>query len=609
MRFGGIVASEIPAVWEEIASPRAVLRYTSPLESEQGAGWLGGTKRTGPRCGARIEQQGMNEHAADQVTEPPRTPSDPDPSGADGQTPSSPPGEAAAAPPSSEEPVTVPPKKPEAMEQPSPQPSPQPAAPESSVTLDAETEAEIDAAMAAMGTEAGAPGADSSAPQEAASAPSAAGGAAHHELPRPEELEAANAALEKKAIRGPRVVQGGREHRTGIVVSVGPTDIFVEFGPKELGVLPRDQFKEGDALPETTKEIEVVIDRFEASESLYICSRPGAVQKADWELLQPGQVVEARVTGFNKGGLELEVAKHRAFMPASQIDTRRIEDLSVFVGEKMPCKVIRVDRSGRGNITLSRRDLVAAERKAALEELKSKLEVGQTLEGVVKKIMPFGAFVDMGGMDGLLHISDLSHDRVNKVEDVVKEGQTVTVQILKLDWDKGRHSLGMKQLQEDPWQTATGDIKEGEEVSGTVTKMMEFGAFVEVASGIEGLVHISELSWQRVAKTSDVVQPGKVVKVKVLKVDPDTKKISLSMKQCSDAPRPKGTQKRGRGRGDRGDRDTRSADEILKETPALRRAREKAKQKEKDAAGLKSGLGDLGASGGGGGLGDLKLPG
>ena len=550
----------------------------------------------------------MNENAADQVHSPPQSSHTPDT-----------PAETSDAPSPSQTPISasngsaehtpapsVPPGAPEVPSSTSvpPQPIAQPAPPvteSANVALDAETEAEIAKAM----QEATSPSAGEgpSPVMDAALHTPELPDIAPHEMPAPEELEAAHAAAEKRPIRGPRVVQGGREHRTGLVVSVGPSDIFIEFGPRELGVLPRTQFKDDETLPVVTNEIEVVVERYDAAESLYLCSRPGAVQKADWELLQTGQIVEARVTGKNKGGLELEVAKHRAFMPASQIDVHRIDDLSVFIGEKMQCKVIRVDRSGRGNITLSRRDLVAEERKQQFEKLKETLAVGQTVEGIVRKIMPFGAFVDIGGVDGLLHVSDLSHDRTTKVENVVKEGDAVNVQVLKLDWDNNRHSLGLKQLQEDPWTASLGEIKEGDELTGTVKKLMEFGAFIEIAPGVEGLAHISELSWQRVQKSSDVVQPGKVVKVKVLKLDADTRKISLSMKQCSDNPVPKGMKKT-RGKGRRGGEvDTRSADEILKETPALRRAREQAKKSEKEK-GLKSGLGDFAGSG----LGDLKLP-
>jgi len=418
----------------------------------------------------------------------------------------------------------------------------------------------------------------------------------------PAQAHAASAAInvgEKPKIRGPRVVQSGREHRSGKVVSVGPTDVFIEFGPKELGVLPRTQFKEDEALPQVGDTFEVVVDKFEPNESIYICSRPGAVQKADWEMLEVGQVVEARVTGVNKGGLELEVANHRAFMPASQVDVRRVADLSVYVGEKMKCTVTKVDRRGQGNITLSRREIMAEEKAEQIKKLKEELKEGDEREGVVRKIMPFGAFVDIGGIDGLLHISDLSHDRVQKVEDVVKEGQALRVKILKLDWENDRHSLGLKQLTTHPFAEAAKNFKEGDEVTGRVTKLTEFGAFVQLAEGVEGLVHISELSWKRVARTSDVVQPNQTVKVKILKIDPDARKISLSIKQTMSQPASDRARRGGKGKDFE---DNRTPEEILKETPQLRRLREQAKAATKGK--LRSGLGEgvLGM-----GLKDLKL--
>lgn len=463
---------------------------------------------------------------------------------------------------------------------PTPQPDSAPASPGSGPgALTSEMEAEIDAAMASLEAE----DAGSSAPVGSGGSP---GGSAKHA-----EVHGA-----KPAIRGPRVVQGGREHRKGRIVSVGPEDIFLEFGPKELGVLSRAQIKE-ENLPTVDQELEVVIERFSTEEQLFMCVLPGTVQKADWELLEVGQIVEAVVTGTNKGGLELETANHRAFMPASQVDVHRIEDLTPFVGQKLACEVIRVDRMGKGNITLSRRKIVARERKEQTAQLKESLKEGELREGVVRKIMPFGAFVDIGGVDGLLHVSDLSHDRVAKVEDVLKEGDKVQVKILKLDWETGRHSLGLKQLQADPWEASLGEINEGDVVPGRITKLLEFGAFVEIAPGIEGLVHISELSWNRVAKVSDAVQPNASVSVKVLRIDRDARKIGLSIKQTKDRPAAPGGPKRG---GRRGEQDTRTPDEILKETPALRRMREKAKQRESaSGGGLGSGLGI--------GLGDLKL--
>ncbi|MEL6497012.1 MAG: S1 RNA-binding domain-containing protein [Planctomycetota bacterium] len=425
------------------------------------------------------------------------------------------------------------------------------------------------------------------------------------------EVEAAKKAAEtapKKGLRGPRVVQAGREHRTGTVVSVGPSDLFVEFGPKELGVCDRTQWPD-DELPKPGEPLEVVIDRYEATESLYVCSRPGAVKKADWEMLEAGEIVEAKVTGSNKGGLEMEVAGHRAFMPASQVSLDRIPDLSVFHGEKLACKVQRIDRRGAGNIVLSRRDILQAEREKLAKELKDSLQEGQTVRGKVKKIMPFGAFVDIGGVDGLVHVGDLSHERVNmgekNVAKYVQEGQEVSVQVLKLDWESNRISLGMKQLQDDPFAAAMEEIVEGAIVTGKVKNIADFGAFVELQGGLEGLVHISEIDYKRVANVADVLKPDEVVSVKVLKVDADSRKISLSIKQTKEAPKRDGPQRgsgggKGRGRG-RGERDDRSPDEILKETPQLRRMREKAKA-EKGKGGL-----DLDKFGGGMGLGDLKL--
>jgi len=488
----------------------------------------------------------------------------------------------------SQQPTTPPANEPAAKpvdqpaEQQVPQPVPQPvtapapapvtAAPDKQETpkLDAQTNAEIEAAMS--------------------------------------ELDALHAgddpAHGASSIRGPRVVRGGREHRTGLVVSVGASDVFIEFGPKELGVVEITQFKEEK--PKVGESLEVAVQRYDSAESLYICALPGSVVKADWEMLVQGQVVEARVTGTNKGGLELEIAGHRAFMPASQVDINHVADLSVFVGEKMACEVQRIDRRGNGNILLSRRDIIAKDRAKAAEGLKEALKEGDTVEGIVRKIMDFGAFVDLGGVDGLIHLNDLTYDRVGHgakaVAKFVTEGQKIRVQILKLDWDANRIGLGLKQLSADPFTAVSGEVVEGAEITGKVTKIMDFGAFVEVAPGVEGLVHISELEWRRVNDVNEVLKENEVVQVKVLKVDPDDRKVSLSIKQLKERPQQAGGGGRGRGgKGGRG-RDDRSAEEILKETPELRRLREQAKkQKPKSGGGLGS------AGGMGMGLGDLKL--
>ncbi|MEM8757779.1 MAG: S1 RNA-binding domain-containing protein [Planctomycetota bacterium] len=510
-------------------------------------------------------------------------------------------------PPAPERPdsAATPKPNPEQAEAPKPEaasPAPMPAPGQ----IDAETQGEIDAAMAEIdamqaGSDAPTAGGPHN-PDGVAAAKQAAKQAAEH-------------APKKPGLRGPRVVQAGREHRTGTVVSIGPSDLFVEFGPKELGVCDRTQWPDDEA-PKPGDRLEVVIDRYEATESLYVCSRPGAIKKADWEMLEPGETVEAKVTGSNKGGLEMEVAGHRAFMPASQVSLDRIPDLSIFHGQKLACQVQRIDRRGAGNIVLSRRDILQAERAKLAEELRGSLQEGQTVKGKVKKIMPFGAFVDIGGIDGLIHVGDLSHERVNmgekNVARHVKEGQELNVQILKLDWENNRIGLGLKQLMDDPFAVAMEEIAEGAIVSGSVKTITEFGCFVGLPGGLEGLVHISELDYKRVENVADAVSVDEVVQVKVLKIDQESRRISLSIKQTKDAPKRDGGKPGGGGRGrgsgrggGRGERDDRTPDEILKETPQLRRMREKAKAEKVKAQKDKGGL-DMDRFGGVG-LGDLKL--
>lgn len=481
--------------------------------------------------------------------------------------------------------------------------APAQSAPPSTPALDADTAREIDEAMAAIGmgfadegSHARHGGGRSGAPKKGSSKPQLD----HNVTPI--------GGAQKPRVHGPRVVQAGREHRKGKLVSIGPTDLFIEFGPKELGVAPKANWPE-DALPVVGEELEVVIDKFEPSESLFICSRPGTVVKAAWENLEVGQTVEGKVVGVNKGGLEVEVAGHRAFMPASQVSLERIPDLSVMVGEKLTCQVSQIDKRGRGNIVLSRRDLLDQERKAKAAQMRDSLKEGDSLDGTVRKIMPFGAFVDIGGVDGLIHINDLTYDRIGfgekAIEKVLKEGQGVRVKVLKIEWNdadpkKSRISLGMKQLAADPFQTALSDIKEGAEVGGRVTRLAEFGAFVELSPGVEGLVHVSEIAHKRINHPQDALKVDQVVQAKVLKIDPDSRRISLSLKALIEAPVAPA------GGGRKGDRDKpgRTPEEIQKETPALRRLREQAKLKEAKQ-GRKGGFGEGYLDGGG--LAGLKL--
>lgn len=330
----------------------------------------------------------------------------------------------------------------------------------------------------------------------------------------------------------PPAVRGERQTKTGTIVSVHGDDVFVEFGPKSQGVCALSYF---ESPPTLGDRLEFNVERYDKNEGLLILTRVGKVQKAEWESLDVGHVVEARCTGVNKGGLEMEVANHRAFMPAGHVDIRHVAELEVFIGEKMPCEVIEIDRQ-RGRIILSRRSALEAERGRLREDLLKKIKVGDQLSAVITSLQPYGAFADLGGVDGLIHISDLSYERIKEPSEVVKEGDRVEVKVLKIDesQDPPRIGLGLKQTMTDPYQAKAGEIQEGATVTGKVTKLMAFGAFVEIAPGIEGLIHISELSHERVNRVSQVVKPGEVVQAKVLSVDHGKRRISLSLKALKD---------------------------------------------------------------------------
>ena len=328
--------------------------------------------------------------------------------------------------------------------------------------------------------------------------------------------------------------RGERTHRTGVITGVRDQDVFVEFGPKSQGICPISHFKEP---PVVGSSMDFAVDRYDESDGLLMLSREGVVRKADYDAMDVGQVIEARCTGTNKGGLEMEVASHKAFMPAGQVDVRHIEDLSVFVGEKMPCEIIELDKN-RGRIVLSRRKHMEEERARIREKMLEELVVGNTMQATITNVREFGAFADLGGIEGLIHVSDLSWNRVKNVRDVVKEGDIVQVEILKIDQTQTppRLSLGMKQTMEDPFTQQADAIEDGATVTGRVTRTTDFGAFVEVSDGVEGLIHISELAHKRVNKVESIVKEGEVVTVKVLSIDGERRRISLSLKAMQDSP-------------------------------------------------------------------------
>ena len=271
-------------------------------------------------------------------------------------------------------------------------------------------------------------------------------------------------------------------------------DVFVELPGMSQGVVSLSNFPEPPAAGST---LDAIVARFNADEGLYELIVPGgAVDIGDWSDIAEGITVDARITGHNKGGLECEVNHIRGFIPVSQVSIYRVEDLEQFVGQKMTCIVTEANRDRR-NLVLSRRAVLEREQAEAKERLLEELAEGQEREGIVRNIRDFGAFVDLGGVDGMLHVSQLSWDRVKHPSDVLTLGQKIKVKIQKIDRATGKIGLSYRDTFESPWATAPTRYPVTSRVKGTVSKIMDFGAFVRFESGVEGLVHISELSHKR----------------------------------------------------------------------------------------------------------------
>jgi len=324
--------------------------------------------------------------------------------------------------------------------------------------------------------------------------------------------------------------------KRGRISAIRGDDVFVDLAGmdgKSQGLVPLTQF---DRSPRIGSIMDFVVSKFDEANGLWLLSREGAVGRATWEQLQRGSPVEARVTGANKGGLDLEmVGGIMAFMPASQIDFHHIDSLEGLIGQKLAALVQEIDRRSR-RVVLSRRQYLQQQREAQRKKVWETLEVGQLRDGTVKSITDFGAFVDLGGVDGLLHISDMAYGHLEKPDQVVAVGQKIKVKVLKLDAEKQRISLGLKQVAPDPWETVGERVKVGDGISGRVVRLAAFGAFVEVEPGVDGLVPLTELSWKRVGNPAQVVKEGDVVRVVVLSVDLERRRISLSLKQGSPDP-------------------------------------------------------------------------
>ena len=328
---------------------------------------------------------------------------------------------------------------------------------------------------------------------------------------------------------------------TGTVVRIDKDEVLVDIGYKSEGVIPvselsiRKSVNTSDEV-QLGEEIDALVMQKEDADGRLILSKKRARFEKAWKRIEEahesGVPVQGTVIEVVKGGLILDLGV-RGFLPASLVDIRRVQDLDEYLGQELRCKVIELNRS-RNNVVLSRRAVLEDERKEMRQAILDKLNPGNVVEGTISNIVDFGAFVDLDGMDGLIHISELSWSHVNHPSEVLEIGQKVQVKVLDIDRDRQRISLGLKQTQSDPWQQVLESYQEGDVVQGKVTKVVTFGAFVEILPGVEGLVHISELAQHHVENPREVVSQGDTVNVRILEVDAERRRLSLSLKRVED---------------------------------------------------------------------------
>src|SRR6058998_4148558 len=340
----------------------------------------------------------------------------------------------------------------------------------------------------------------------------------------------------------PEINEGEVVH--GTVVRVDKDEVLVDIGYKSEGVIPTAELsirRSVNPVDEVAvgEEIDALVLTKEDTEGRLILSKKRARFELAWKRIEAaaesGEPVEGRVIEVVKGGLILDLGV-RGFLPASLVDIRRVQDLEEFTGQELRCKVIELNRS-RNNVVHSRRAVLEDERKEMRQAILDRLNPGDVVEGQISNIVDFGAFVDLDGMDGLIHISELSWSHVNHPSEVLEIGQTVNVKVLDIDRERQRISLGLKQTQADPWQQVLDSYGEGDVVQGRVTKVVTFGAFVEILPGVEGLVHISELAHHHVENPREVVSQGDTVRVQILEVDAERRRLSLSLKRVDGAAR------------------------------------------------------------------------
>ena len=341
----------------------------------------------------------------------------------------------------------------------------------------------------------------------------------------------------------PEINEGEVVH--GTVVRVDKDEVLVDIGYKSEGVIPvaeltiRRSVNPADEVA-VGEEIDALVLTKEDAEGRLILSKKRARFELAWKRIEgaaeSGEPVIGKVIEVVKGGLILDLGV-RGFLPASLVDIRRVQDLDEFLGKELRCKVIELNRS-RNNVVLSRRAVLEDERKEMRQAILDRLSPGDVIEGQISNIVDFGAFVDLDGMDGLIHISELSWSHVNHPSEVLDIGQTVKVKVLDIDRDRQRISLGLKQTQTDPWQQVVDSYGEDDVVEGRVAKVVTFGAFVEILPGVEGLVHISELAAHHVENPREVVSQGDAVNVRILEIDGERRRLSLSLKRVEEGDQP-----------------------------------------------------------------------
>jgi small subunit ribosomal protein S1 len=341
----------------------------------------------------------------------------------------------------------------------------------------------------------------------------------------------------------PEINEGEVVH--GTVVRVDKDEVLVDIGYKSEGVIPvaeltiRRSVNPADEVA-VGEEIDALVLTKEDAEGRLILSKKRARFELAWKRIEAaaesGEPVTGKVIEVVKGGLILDLGV-RGFLPASLVDIRRVQDLDEFLGKELRCKVIELNRS-RNNVVLSRRAVLEDERKEMRQAILDRLSPGDVIEGQISNIVDFGAFVDLDGMDGLIHISELSWSHVNHPSEVLDIGQTVKVKVLDIDRDRQRISLGLKQTQTDPWQQVLDSYREDDVVEGRVAKVVTFGAFVEILPGVEGLVHISELAPHHVENPREVVSQGDAVNVRILEIDGERRRLSLSLKRVEEGDVP-----------------------------------------------------------------------